>query len=139
MDKIDTIKNLNYVMEKRQHHSSYRALDRKYKTVLKYAPSIGSAIAFSSPGILIAFLYRRYSDKCRRSCGKDKVCYYSCYSIATNKVLKDINRQISKAKRIEDKNKREKTIEKLKKDYTYYTQKSLKFKQKLKKNKEGSK
>lgn len=135
MDKNEIIKKLNYIAEKKRHHSSYRALDRKYKTILKYTPSIASAVAFSSPGIIMAFLYRRYTDKCRKSCGSNKVCYYACYSKATDNVVKNINRELSKAKRIEDKDKRGRTIKKLQKDKVYYSQKSLKFKQKLKKQK----
>jgi len=118
MDKQKIIKDLNYIMLEKRYEGKLRRYDSFFKKLIMYGPIaliLGGGMGYPF-GIVMMFIYRYATDKCRKACGSDRVCYNKCYYIQCKQVVETIKKDLKNLKKIEDPKKRLKIEKKLKKE-----------------------
>lgn len=126
MDKLMIIEGLNQVYSEKRYEGNMRGFEGKTRKTATYAA--GAALGAIGPGLVFTYLYRRITDRCRKRCSTNNICFNKCYADACTKVIAQIDAEINKAKQMDDKKKSEKKIKKLQKERIIWVKRLDKYK-----------
>ncbi len=130
MHRNQIMEDLNYVMEKKRYSGKMRDFEKTSGKVMKY----GLVTILSGGSFIVPYaVYRLLTDKCRKTCGTNQVCYNTCYYNASKKVSGKIQEEIKRANSNKEytPEKKNRKIKALRKELSKWEIRASKYKEKI--------